>query len=69
MMNFMDAVVNMINGKHVTRQGWSGFYLTILTGQNYIWSVGKDSSSSTNSNIYTPSVDDLMATDWIVKVN
>ncbi len=67
MMNFMDAMNNMMTGKHLVRMRWSGFYLTILSGQNYIWSVGKDNVSATNAAIYVPSVDDICATDWIVK--
>lgn len=67
-MTFMDAMNNMIAGKHLIRMGWSGFYLTILSGQNYIWSVGKDSANATNANVYTPSIDDIFATDWIVKI-
>lgn len=66
-MIFMDAVNNMIEGKHLARSGWSGYYLVILSGQNFIWSVGKDSASATNAVIFIPSVDDLFANDWIVK--
>lgn len=66
-MNFTDAMQNMINGKKLIRMGWSGYYLLILSGQNYIWSVGKDSATSTNANIYCPSIDDILASDWIVK--
>jgi hypothetical protein len=68
-MNFIDAMNNMLAGKRMIRMGWSGFYLIIITGQNYIWSIGKDSVNNTNTNIYTPSIDDILATDWIVKVN
>lgn len=67
MMNFTDAMQNMINGKKLIRMGWSGFYLIILSGQNYVWSVGKDSANATNANIFIPSVDDILASDWIVK--
>lgn len=69
MMNFMDAVNNMINGKRVIRQPWAGFYLCILPNQDYIWSVGQDSKNSTNSGIYTPSKVDINANDWIALKN
>lgn len=71
MMNFMDAVQNMIGGKRMIRTGleWGGRYIIILSGQDYIWSIGKDNMSSTNSNIFLPSIDDILAKDWIVKTN
>lgn len=69
MMNFMDAIQNMIGGKRLLRMNWSGNYLVILPGQHYIWSVGSDNINSTNSNIFTPSINDILATDWIVKTN
>ncbi len=69
-MNFMDAVVNMINGKRVIRATWGGFYLSILSNQDYIWNIGSGGSKPIiTATIYTPSVDDMMATDWMVKTN
>lgn len=65
-MNFMDAVNNMINGKRLIRQGWGGMYLAILSGQNFIWSIGSGSGKVINASIYTPNIDDIFAADWIV---
>jgi len=69
MMSFMDAVNNMLAGKRMIRPSWNGYYAMILNGQNYIWTIGKDTATATNSNIYEPSLDDILATDWIVKTN
>lgn len=69
-MIFDDAINNMLSGKKLMRPKWNGYYATILTNQNYIWLI-----PSTNTGIkaevqtYTPSVEDLLATDWMVKVN
>ena len=70
MMNFIDAVNNMLSGKRMIRTGWSGYYLSILNGQNYIWSIGSSGDApKVNAAIYTPSIDDILANDWIVKTN
>jgi len=69
MMNFTDAVNNMINGKRMIRTPWTGLYVCIMPGQGYIWIIRKDSVNATNADIYTPSVDNMLANDWIVKTN
>lgn len=67
-MNFMDAVGNMTAGKRVIRQGWAGYYLAILNNQNYIWSIGNGTEKPVlNASLYIPTLDDIMASDWIVK--
>ncbi len=69
-MNFLEAVNLMGPDCKLTREKWTGFYLTILPGQNYIWSIGSPSATPVvNAVIYTPSVSDILATDWIVKNN
>lgn len=68
-MNFADAVNNMINGKKLVRPKYSGLYLAILDGQNYIWSIGTNVDRAIiNANIFIPSIDDILATDYSVKV-
>lgn len=68
-MNFMDAVMNMVNGKRLIRTGWSGMYLSILNNQNYIWSIGNGSEKPIlNATLYMPSIEDIQANDWIVKL-
>lgn len=67
-MNFMDAVANMIAGKRIIRKGWGGNYLTILNNQNYIWNIGNGNDKPIiNASLYTPSLDDILADDWMVK--
>jgi hypothetical protein len=67
-MNFLDAVDNMINGKKLIRQGWAGYYLAILSNQNYIWNIPNGNDKPViNVALYTPSVSDISANDWIVK--
>lgn len=68
-MNFADAVNNMINGKKLVRPKYSGLYLAILDGQNYIWEIGVNGSqAAVNAKIFIPSLDDILATDYSVKV-
>lgn len=67
-MNFIDAVNNMINGRRLIRQGWAGYYIAILSNQNYIWHIDNGTDKPVvNSSIYAPSVDDILANDWMVK--
>jgi hypothetical protein len=68
-MNFIDATNQMLNGKMVVRPKWqSTFYLSILNNQNYIWHVDNGTDKpSVNASIYSPTVDDILANDWIVK--
>ena len=66
-MNFMDAVSNMSAGKKLIRPYWSGYYLSILSGQSYIWTLGNTGGLTINAGIYTPSIEDINATDWVVK--
>ena len=67
-MFFTDAVINMQAGKRLIRTGWSGYYLTVLYGQSYIWSIGLSGSQpSVNASVYTPTTDDILASDWIIK--
>lgn len=66
-MNYLEAVNNMLVGKRMIRTGWTGFYLTILHGQNYISMVGKDSTTDTGVSKYTSPVEDVLAADWICK--
>lgn len=69
-MNFIDATNNMMQGKRMVRSTWSGYYLTILSNQNYIWNVGNSNVTQTiNAYLFTPSIEDILATDWIVKIN
>jgi hypothetical protein len=68
-MNFMDAVNNMSSGKRMIRQGWAGFYLAILNNQNYIWNIGNGNDKPViNAILYTPTLDDILANDWMVKL-
>lgn len=70
MMNFQDAVQNMLSGKRVIRSGWGGYYLTILQGQSYIWTVPTAGNTPTvNASIFIPTVDDITATDYMLKIN
>lgn len=70
MMNFVDALTNMINGKKLMRQIWSGSYIAIYSGQSYIWQIGSTNKNpEPNAITYIPSIDDLLATDWMVKLN
>lgn len=67
-MNFMDAVNNMQAGKKLSRLGWSGYYLVILSTQKYIWSIENGTDKPIiNAGLYTPRVDDISATDWMIK--
>lgn len=68
-MNFTDAVVNMVNGKRVTRPTIPGSYLAIMDGQEYIWIFTNSTKPSVNAAIYVASLDDILATDWQVKTN
>ena len=69
-MTFIEAVNNMLAGKKMIRPGWSGYYLTILSNQNYIWEIGSSNKDpKINAAIYICSLDDILATDWIVKIN
>lgn len=67
-MNFIDAVNNMGEGKKMNRKTWSGIYIMSLQGQSYIWEIGASNRNPTiNANVYTPSIDDILADDWTVK--
>lgn len=67
-MGFMDAVNSMISGAKCVRQSWMvGFYVCILGNQSFIWNVAKDTSNTTNSSVYVPSINDILANDWVVK--
>lgn len=67
-MTLSEATTGMLLGKLAIRIGWAGYFLTILPNQNYIWSVGRGSSTpQVNAVIYIPSAEDILATDWIFK--
>jgi|GEM_PF-6727120 hypothetical protein len=69
-MIFSDALNNMLLGKKLIRPAWSGYYATVLSNQSYIWLIASTGKTvEPNVQTYTPSVDDLQATDWVVKVN
>jgi hypothetical protein len=67
-MNFMDAINNLRDGKKLMRPEWSGYYVIILDGQSYIWSIGFGKTQSVNAQIYTASIEDILANDWMVKL-
>lgn len=68
-MNFMDAVSNMINGERLQRTKWQGYTVTCVLGQSYIRSVPLiNTAPRIDDSIYTPSIEDIVATDWVVKV-
>lgn len=68
-MNFMDAVNNMQAGRRLIRQGWAGYYLTMLANQNYILNVANGNDKPVvNIVLYTPTIEDILASDWIVKL-
>ena len=67
-MNFMDAVDNMIAGKKLMRRDWSGYYIVIMVAQHYIWSIGSSNTTpSINAHIYIPNIEEIYATDWMIK--
>lgn len=67
-MNIIDAVANMKSGARMVRKEWSGKYISILYGQSYIWMIGDNNSHDIiNANVYTPSIEDISANDWMVK--
>lgn len=67
-MNFLDAVSSMMLGKNVTRSKWTEYYAAILPKQKYIWTVGVAANAPVvTASIYTPSVEDINATDWFTK--
>ena len=69
-MDFMDALQNMINGQRMMRIKWVGYWVCILPTQAYIWTIpvgGKN--PAVNASIYIPTIEDLSATDWIIKTN
>lgn len=67
-MNIIDAVANMKSGARMVRKEWAGQYVAILYGQSYPWIIGDNNKHDTiNASVYIPSIDDLSATDWMVK--
>lgn len=66
MMEYMDAVNAMIKGSKCARQVRNGTYLCILPGQNHIWIISKDTPNFTNATIYSPTINDMLALDWII---
>lgn len=69
MMDFMQAVINMQDGERMIRVNWIGFYLTILHGQNYISAIGKGDRNNPGVSVFIPSVEDIIADDWMIKLN
>ena len=68
-MNFSDAVNNMLLGKRLIRQTWAGYYVAIIPGQSYIWEIGNTNTKpEPNITTYTPSIEDIKATDWNLKI-
>lgn len=68
MMNFIDAVGNMVTGKRLMRKIWAGYTVNILPGQGYMWSIPlKNDSGTVNAVVYLPSVEDIQSSDWVVK--
>jgi hypothetical protein len=69
-MNIIEATNNMIAGKRIVRASWAGYYLIVLPGQHFIWSIGNNNSNPTiNASEYIPSIEDINATDWMIKIN
>lgn len=69
-MIFSDAVLSMQAGNKLIRPSMSGYYLTILYNQTYIWSIGSSNDSAViNASVYIPQVVDILATDWMIKKN
>lgn len=69
-MNFNDAVNNMIAGKRLMRPHWVGYYTYILPNQSYIWTVSNSNDKPTvTANVYIASIEDILADDWILKIN
>lgn len=68
-MNFIEATKLMIAGNLAIREKWGNtFYLAILRGQKYIWHIENASLTPTiTANVYTPSSDDILANDWVIK--
>ena len=67
-MNFTDAVSNMCLGRKLVRPSWTGFYVTVISGQSYIWQIGNTNATpQPNAVEYVPSLSDITATDWSVK--
>lgn len=69
-MNMIDAVTNMLAGKRLYRPSWNGYTVSIIPNQTYIWSIpNSGDKAAVNATVYTASVDDLVASDWTVKIN
>lgn len=67
-MNFMEAVANMQIGERLYRSKWQGYTMNIIPGQGYIWSIPLSTTAPRiDAAIYTPSIEDILANDWIVK--
>lgn len=69
-MNFIEATTGMLNGQSMVRQKWSGagYLVMIIKGQGYIWTMPFVNDKPTiPASLYTPSVEDILATDWIIK--
>jgi uncharacterized protein DUF2829 len=67
-MKFMDAVSNMLSGERLLRTRWQGYTINIIPGQSYMRSIPLTTTSARiDDSIYTPSIEDIMADDWIVK--
>lgn len=64
-MNLKDACKLLENGKKITRQAWpfSRFVFRNYDGRlmNVLWNGG---SSSYSDGLYTPTSNDLKASDW-----
>lgn len=68
-MTFNEAIKVMIHGSFTARKSWVEEYLAILPKQDYIFCFGKTKDpGALNAYVYTPSVSDINATDWMTKV-
>ena len=66
-MNFMEAVASLKMGKTCTRLSNQDSYIVLLQKQNYVWQVnGQPTQPAINATVYSPSIKDIEATDWIV---
>lgn len=67
MIDFYNCISHLQKGNRMLRPGWE-YYLSLMPNQSYIWIVGNGNPNPTiNATIYNPSINDILATDWIMK--
>lgn len=64
-MIFSDALLKMVDGARVRRKGSVSHYFCIMPGQDFVWKVLEHFSPPKVFD-YTPSIEDLLASDWEV---